>query len=74
MSKELKDEMRNYIKELEVVLKKKFKQGYNRDSKCMKNLFDPVICDHRLLIIYIGVEFLDFLVYLYLSLYKFEYK
>ena len=66
MSPELLKEMDEFINEMEDVLNIKLQDGYNRNSPCMKAYFDPVICDHRLLAVYLGVEFLDLLVYVYL--------
>jgi hypothetical protein len=63
-----------FVKSLEKILNYEFTPGYNQAAKCMRNMFDPVICDHRLLMVYLGVIVLDFFNRLFLYMKGFSYR
>ena len=66
--------MHEFILKCEERLKFKFELGYNQNVKYMNCMIDPVVCDHRLLIIYLVTETMDYVNRAYLRLNGFEYK
>jgi pimeloyl-ACP methyl ester carboxylesterase len=40
----------------------------------MRNIFDPVVCDHRLLVIYLAAQSLDYMNRIYMRINGFEHK